>query len=182
MFAASSKMQAPRNIVIATYYIDQVIDKGIRHIKDIHSRSAPTSGGSYRNSNGTHSLVQEFVSIKTKIHDLTKKTISDFDFKFNQDSVRAAFQKIGLDYKQKMIHRIGKEFVLPPVNECLVKHQNNMIALKCTKCRKAHTELAANLGLVQALHEHSTLVDYSVRLGQTYGLPYAPEMPRIGSC
>jgi hypothetical protein len=78
MFAASSKMQAPRSIVIATYYIDQVIDKGIRHIKDIRSRSAPTSGGSYRNSNGTHSLVQEFVSIKTKIHDLTKKTISDF--------------------------------------------------------------------------------------------------------
>jgi hypothetical protein len=77
-----------------------------------------------------------------------------------------------------MIHRIGKEFVLPPVNECLVKHQNNMIALKCTKCRKAHTELAANLGLVQALHEHSTLVNYSVRLRQTYGLPYAPEMAK----
>lgn len=176
MFASSSKMKAPRNVVIAAYYVEKVINQEIRYFKDIRSR--PISGASYRISHGAHALVQEFVSIKTKMHDLTKNSISDLDSKFSKDSVRDALQKIGLDFKQEVIQRIGKEIVLPPVNECLAKHKNNMIALKCTKCKKAHMELAASLGLAQALKEHPTLAHQSAMIRQTYGLPYAPEMAK----
>jgi hypothetical protein len=177
MFAASSKVTAPRSVVIAEYYLDKVIASGLHNIKDSRN-TRPIPAASYRNSSHANALVQEFVSIKTQKHDSAKKAISDLESKFSKDSVRAALQQLGLDAKKEMIARIGKLLVLPPVNECLSKHKNNMIALKCSKCKKAHIDLAANLGLVQALREHPTLADQSAMMHQTYGLPYAPQMAK----
>jgi hypothetical protein len=174
LFAASNKVTAPRNVAIAAYYLDKVIASGLH---DNNRNPRPIAGASFRNSH-TNALIQEFVSIKTHKHDSTKKAISDLDSELSKDTVRAALQTIGLDAKQELIARIGKLITLPPVNECLSKHKNNTIALKCTKCKKAHIELAANLGLVQALREHSSLAAQSAMMRQTYGLSYAPELAK----